>query len=107
MSAVINFAAISWIAFPGDEQGWIATCEPLGLMLDGSSLDELHSLIPETMNLLFADLIEDGDLEKFLIERGWNESDGTVVREAHRQESVVPWQLVAEGAKHGSQRRAH
>ena len=50
---------------------WVAECEPLGLSMEGDSLDELHGLIPEACFALFVDLFENSEIERFLRERGW------------------------------------
>ena len=47
--------------------------------MEGSSLDELHANIMDAVQLLFAELMESGELPAFLKNRGW-----------HLQESGVP-----------------
>lgn len=76
MTAVaIREANLPWTAFrsAGCDR-WIAECRPLGLSMEGDTLDEVRGLIGETMHALFLDLIEDGDLEAFLLEKGWTKA---------------------------------
>ena len=86
---------------------WIAECEALGVSMEGDSLDELHSLIPEAFFALFIDLLEDDELDQFLRERGWqamNKPSGPIHDDI---EFSIPWDLVAPGAACGSERRPH
>lgn len=49
----------------------LGVCDELNLSIEAESLDELNSLISETVHLLMADLLEDNELHDFLRERGW------------------------------------
>ena len=103
----VNIATnLQWMAFATESRTWIARCEPLGLTLEGDSLDELHGLIPEVLRGLFEDLIEDDELEQFLLDRGWREED-IPVHDPNVEEISVPWELVAAGSRRDSQRSAH
>ena len=86
---------------------WMATCEPLGISVEGESLDEVHGLIPEACFVLFTDLIEDNEFDEFLTARGWrsrNQPTGSVDEEI---EFLIPWNLVAEGKQRDSTRSTH
>ena len=77
---------------------WIGICDALNLSMEAESLDELHSLIPETIHLLMTDLFEENELDQYLRTKGWhavNIPTGPV----GDIEFDVPWYLVAEGAR--------
>jgi len=98
-------AKLEWRAERGDsERRWVAVCDALGVAAEADSLDELHSVIPETIHLLMVDLLEDGELDQFLSERGWSSSR---IDEARTPEVGfhVPWEMIAEGSN-GSSRKA-
>ncbi len=86
---------------------WIAECEALGLSMEGDSLDELHSLIPEACFALFVDLLEDNELDQFLMERGWHAMNMPAGPVNDDIEFFIPWNLVAQGTACGSERRPH
>src|ERR1017187_5257936 len=50
---------------------WIGVCPPLGLTMEGESLDDLLQNINESVQLLLVDLLETGELNEFLRHRGW------------------------------------
>ncbi len=103
----VNIATnLQWMAFETESGTWVARCEPLCLTLEGDSLDELHSLIPEVLKGLFEDLVEDDELEQFLVDRGWRAEDIPTHPE-EIQEVSVPWELVAAGSRRDTQRSAH
>ncbi len=64
-------AQVTWQAKRNVRGVWIGVCEPLGLTLEAQSDSDLKSLIEETHHTLFLDLLEDGELEHFLRDRGW------------------------------------
>ena len=101
-------STIEWTATQSETSArWIAECEALGICVEGESLDELHSLIPEANFALLVDLLEDNELQRFLMERGWeavNMPQGPVNDDI---EFSIPWNLVAPGTTRGSERRAH
>lgn len=53
---------------------WIGECDPLGLVLEGDSEEELRSLIGEGTHALFLDLLKGGELQAFLRDHGWSVS---------------------------------
>ena len=101
--------AISWLATKcqsGDR--WVAECEALGLSMEGNSLDELHSLISEASFALFVDLFEDGELEQFLMDRGWQA--GSLPSRCDVDDEIdfsIPWALIAQGTPYGPDQRTH
>ena len=86
---------------------WIGVCEPLNLSVEADSLDELHSVIDEALQLLLTDLLLDNELDQFLRERGWKAAN-LPARTADLKDVQfnVPWHLVAQGNR-DSQRRPH
>ena len=95
--AQIRAERIQCMAHQNERTGqWIGECEPLGVVLEANDLGELHSLFNEAINLLFADLSEDGELADFLEARGWED--------ASEFSDSVPWELIATGVAGGSAR---
>lgn len=100
-------SAIQWIATETTERNrWVAQCAPLGLALEGDSLDEIHSLIDEASQHLFQDLLEDDELHLFLRERGWKVPRSIPSGDEEIQ-FQVPWNLVASGGHYDSALGAH
>lgn len=98
---------IQWIATASEEPGvWVAHCDPLGISLTADSLDEMHSLIDEACQLLFLDLFQDNELDRFLAERGW-ESSVAPTDDTDDVEFLVPWNMIASGGHHDSTLRTH
>ena len=111
MSKIVEIevkANVQWKAVPGAKSGvWIGICDALGLSVEACSLDELHSIIPESIHLLMFDLAKDNEFDAYLKERGWSATnfvDGNRVPDD--LQFHVPWQLTAEGL-HDISRRAH
>jgi hypothetical protein len=50
---------------------FVGVCDALGLTLEADTESELRSLIEEGIHFLMVDLLEDGDLPRFLKDRGW------------------------------------
>ena len=103
-------STLEWTAVRSNSCGkWIAECEPLDLVIEGDTLEELYSVIGEASSVLFTDLFADNELEDFLRDRGWhavNLPSGSIA-ESEDLEFSVPWNLVAEGGYRGSERHTH
>lgn len=63
-------ARLSW-KVQRTPRGYVANCEPLGVAAQGDTLPELNHMIAEILQELFTDLLQDGELERFLSDRGW------------------------------------
>lgn len=88
--------------YNADTGTWVGVCKPLNIIIDESSLDELHKSFGEAMNLLFADLKSSGDLDEFLLEKGWTSAD----LESEDGQPQIPWAVIAwEKGHHGTQKR--
>ena len=90
-------APLIWRVEPAEEpdehgrDGWVGFCDALDICTEGDSLDELREMIVETMDLLMQDLLEDGEVERYLRLKGVKYSkDDSAAPAVH-----VPWQLVA------------
>ena len=78
------------------------------LVSEADSLDELHSVINETIQLILSDLLRDNELDAFLRDHGWKALNIPInVANLDNVQFNVPWQLIAEGARNDPQRRAH
>jgi predicted RNase H-like HicB family nuclease len=107
MTTVITVNAnLEWRAQRGDDAGWVAFCDALGLATEAETLDELHSLIPEAIHLLLIDLFEDNELDAFLKTRGWQTTQVQAASNDDYPVRVPPWQLSVAGGN-GSARAPH
>lgn len=98
---------VRWTARESAESGrWIAECESLNLAMEADSLDELHSLSNEAMQLLLDDLYRDGELEAFLEARGWRALDMPNRLEDDEIDFDFPWNFTFPRAGDGPERRA-
>lgn len=79
----------------------------MNLVMEADSLDELHSVIEEAMQLLLVDLLRDNELDQFLREHGWRAQDIPVQARPEDVQFSVPWELIAEGTSRDSERRPH
>lgn len=108
MNVVKLDAKIQWFARPSTTSGrWIGVCEPMNLIMEANGLDELRSLIEESMQLLFADLLEDHELDKYLRDRGWVAHNLGGVVQASDVQFEVPWELIAKGKMGDPERRTN
>jgi hypothetical protein len=64
-------AQILWGSVKTSRGSVVAACDSLGLTVEADDETELQSMIAEAQHCLFADLLEDGELHRFLQERGW------------------------------------
>jgi hypothetical protein len=53
---------------------FVASCEPLALTIEADNEADLQSVIAEAQHVLMVDLFEDGELPRFLKDRGWQSS---------------------------------
>lgn len=91
---------LQWHATKSPSSGrWIGVCHAMNLSVEADSLDELHNLIHETLQLVFLDLLEDNELDQFLRERGWRAANLPTQHVGRDVEFDVPWELIAEGAR--------
>ncbi len=64
-------AKVQWTVTKTAAGNFVAVCEPLGIAMEGSSLDDLYANISEAIQLVLNDLLREGELDQFLKERGW------------------------------------
>jgi hypothetical protein len=102
-------ATVQWQATKSTaSKRFIGVCPPMNLSIEADSLDELYSLIPETIHILMRDLLEDNEIQPFLREIGW-QFPGELPKPSEDVRIHVPWELVVSGemgdtARHRSQR---
>lgn len=95
---------LAWLVRREPSGRWLAECKEMGLATEATSLDELYSVIWETIELTLCDLLEENELDAYLRERGW-----TAERQGETADDVqfnLPWQMITEGMR-DTQRRAH
>jgi predicted RNase H-like HicB family nuclease len=64
---------IAWAGYQDPKTGtWIGVCQALNLNAVGDTFAELQACANEAMDLLFTDLLEDGELDAFLRRNGWS-----------------------------------
>jgi len=49
---------------------WMAVCDRLGLVATGEDFPEMVACVTEVMESLFQDLLDEGDMEGFMQDRG-------------------------------------
>ena len=59
-------ASIPWVAVESTEGPWVAVCDSLGLTVQSDTWGELMEDIATALDLMLADLLEDGLLDQFL-----------------------------------------
>ena len=62
---------ITWHVFQSEHGNWIGICDPLGLTMEGPTIDELNLNIQDAVNSILERLLKKGELEKFFSDRGW------------------------------------
>ena len=72
---------------------WVGMCDDLDIVVEADNLEELISMFQESVELLFEDLMEKGDLDQFLSEKGWGERYGS--KEKPTEFSNIPIDLLA------------
>ncbi|HEY3695152.1 hypothetical protein [Phenylobacterium sp.] len=98
-------ATLQWFAKRADRSGrLIAVCDPLGIAIEADSEDELRSLMEESTELLFKDLIEDDEFDQFLRDRGWTASNGHQIG-TEEVNFRVPMELVLGASSRGTEHR--
>ena len=106
-NTIVLKAQIQWRAtFRDASKRWIGICDPMNLAVEADSLDELYSVIDETMHVVLLDLLLDDELDRYLQERGWQARGAPVAAKTEDIKFDVPWELIAEGAR-DPERRAH
>ena len=91
-------AQVAWRVSQSATNRWVAVCDELNMATEGCSLDEVHSLIQETMDLLFTDLVKDNEFDTFLRERGWS-TQTPLPRDAKDVGFDLPWQMITDGGR--------
>jgi predicted RNase H-like HicB family nuclease len=64
-------AQVQWRVGRSSSGNYIGVCDPLNMTMEGSTLEELEQNINESIQLLMSDLMESGELERFLQDHGW------------------------------------
>ena len=65
-------ANLSWRVFQEPEAGkFVGICDALSLTIEGDSWSDFMESVEETISAVMLDLVETGDFERFLMDRGW------------------------------------
>ena len=62
---------IPWSVEETAEGPWVAVCDSLGLTVQSDTWTDLMDDIGSTLKLMFADLLDEGQLDQFFQQRGW------------------------------------
>ena len=60
-----------WTVIRAQGGHWVAVCEPFGLTIQSDTWASLMEDIAHALNALLADLLEEGELDRFLKDRGF------------------------------------
>ena len=71
-------ANVAWKFFRATGGNWVAVCDPLGLTVQSDTYANLMEDIALTLNALLKDLLEERELDKFLLDRGWRSVQGII-----------------------------
>ncbi len=99
-------AQIAWRCRRADGDRWLAVSEPLGLIIQSEKYSELAEDIGDALDLLFADLLDSGELDQFLAKRGWHRAAGPLPKRAEEAKFDVPFELLLNHGN-GSTARVH
>ena len=80
---------IEWKIDSTESGPWVGFCDALKLTAQADTWGELMQDIEWAMGSVFEDLLETGDLERFLEERGW----GATIPENHRKLKKVTFDV--------------
>lgn len=113
MAYVVNIEAkLAWTwSLDRESKQIVAVCEPLKLVTHGADVADLQASINDTLNMLFKNLLQAGELDQFLHDRGWTAV--TLPDNTDDLDAVgfnVPIHLVAAAASRGQSgqaRKAH
>lgn len=86
-------ADIQWTVIQTPSNHYVGICDPMNLSIQADSLDELRSVINETLQLTFEDLLLDHELDAYLHDHGWSAShlpSGDISAEVRFE---VPWDM--------------
>ena len=92
-----------WLAAEIRPSKWLAKCDAMNLAVEANSLDELYSIIKETVDLLMLDLVADNEFDEFLRARGW-EAKVPVEADRNNVKYDVPWELLVTRGQNDRQR---
>ena len=62
---------VDWVCWRGNGGHWIGICDPLKLTAQADTWFELMESIGETIDSVMKDLLQTGDLYRFLQDHGW------------------------------------
>lgn len=86
-------AKVQWLVSRSSEGNFVAMCEPLGIAMEGSSLDDLYANISEAIQLVMNDLLRSGELDEFLREKGWT---AVPIPRGARGDGPIPFEVPIE-----------
>lgn len=104
-------AQVQWVFTQDVPTGyWVAVCDPLGLTVEGHTHAEMREHIDEALNLIFKNMVTTGEMDRFLMERGWRAANMPTAAQiaTERVKFDVPIELIAQqAAKNGPSRKVH
>jgi len=67
---------------------WVALCDALKITAEAETWEKLTALMNEEVNALLSTLLEDGELDRFFRDRGWESSPDTPIPSTVPSEGV-------------------
>ncbi|SPF56945.1 hypothetical protein SBA4_990011 [Candidatus Sulfopaludibacter sp. SbA4] len=89
---------LEWKCFRGNEN-WIAFNDALKLTVQAETWSELMESINETLDAVLEDLVHTNDLQKFLVDHGWQIASPLPV-EMDNVRFDVPFSVVLQSGSH-------
>ena len=71
---VLIVAELNYRVWRNERGLWIGVCDALQITTQAGTWPEMVDVIQEDLDMIFQDLIDDGELEQFLADRGWSAS---------------------------------
>lgn len=100
---------VNWQIWRGKSGQWIGVCEHLKLTAQAETWSEMMENIGETIDAVMKDLLQTGDLEKFLRDHGWKPI--TQIPRQLRPDQIADYRFdlpfVPQVAAHGPEKFVH
>lgn len=85
----------------------VGVCDSLGITLEGTDWNDLHACIREAMHLFMSDLLNNGQLESYLLARGWQPESALPPPGQEPVHFEPPYELVIQGLARDPARAAY
>ena len=98
---------VQWQVTKDDRSGrFIGVCPPLGLTIEAESHRELMENISDSLHLLMMTMLQQGELDRFLRDRGWTAKTQDI-KNASSVFFDVPIELITQRSQNDFARKVH